>query len=90
MTGINAFLFLTCQKAGEYVEKNLHSQLGFTGKLRLTAHLKMCRFCKNYSQQSQWLEGLIRQHQNHLEMHFPDPEMVSEVKQKALDKTGAG
>lgn len=86
MNGVNSLVFLSCQKAGEFVEKNLHSQLGLAGKLRLSLHLSLCGICRAYSKQSRQLEQMIRS-QIKSKTDVPDQEWVDDVKLQILEKT---
>lgn len=59
MKGIAAVFFLPCRKASEYVERNLHRQLGWLGRLQLRAHHSICKACRKYSEQSIAIENLL-------------------------------
>jgi hypothetical protein len=61
MKGLAAKLFFTCQKAGETIEEKVQKEISFTDNLRLKVHLAICEVCKRYSQQSEWLEKMIRE-----------------------------
>lgn len=45
-------LFLSCLKATELIEKNLHFKLSFREKLQLKVHKMMCDACSNYGKQN--------------------------------------
>lgn len=51
------FLFLSCLKATELIEKGLHVKLSITERLQLAVHKSMCDACRMYEKQS----GLIDQ-----------------------------
>lgn len=54
-------LFLSCLKASELIEKNLHYKLSITEKLQLKIHMSMCKACTLYEKQSILLdEGIKR------------------------------
>jgi len=46
------FLFLSCLKATELIEKGLHVKLSITERLQLAIHKSMCDACRMYDKQS--------------------------------------
>jgi hypothetical protein len=50
------FLFLSCLKATELIEKKLQFSLSFKEKLQLKVHKMMCDACTNYEKQSLLIE----------------------------------
>jgi hypothetical protein len=50
------FLFLSCLKATELIEKKIHFRLSFSEKLQLKMHKSMCDACSKYEKQSLILE----------------------------------
>lgn len=60
------FMFLSCLKATELIEKKFHVKLSFQEKIQLELHKMMCDACKNYEKQSLVLEeGLKNEHHHH-------------------------
>lgn len=60
------FLFLSCLKATELIEKKFHVKLSFGERLQLELHKMMCDACKTYEKQSIVLEeGLKSEHCHH-------------------------
>lgn len=53
-------LFLSCLKASELIEKDLHLKLGLREKLQLRLHKTMCHTCNRYGKQSTLIEKGIR------------------------------
>ena len=56
MKKIMHFLFLSCLKATELIEKKFHYKLSFKERLQLKLHKTMCDACSNYEKQSHALE----------------------------------
>jgi hypothetical protein len=50
------FLFLSCLKATELIEKKIHFRLSFSEKLQLKMHKSMCDACSKYEKQSLFIE----------------------------------
>ena len=64
------YMFLSCRKATELIEKKLLMGLSFKEKTQLVIHTGMCKACKRYAGQSQELDNLIK---NHIDHFIPDP-----------------
>jgi hypothetical protein len=54
------FLFLSCLKATELIEKKFHFKLSNTEKIQLSLHKMMCDACKRYEKQSEIIEEGIK------------------------------
>ena len=54
------YLFLSCLKATELIEKKIYFGLTFREKMQLTAHKSMCKACTNYEKQSQLLDRALK------------------------------
>ena len=54
-------LFLSCIKATELIEKNLHFKLSVREKMQLKIHKMMCDACANFEKQSIVLEKGIKE-----------------------------
>jgi len=50
------YMFLSCLKATELIEKKLHFKLSFTEKLRLKVHSMMCKACASFDKQTTIIE----------------------------------
>ena len=50
------FMFLSCLKATELIEKKIHFRLSFSERLQLKMHKSMCDACSKYEKQSLFLE----------------------------------
>jgi hypothetical protein len=71
-------LFLSCLKASELVEKNIHFKLSFTEKMQLKLHKSMCEACRIYEKQSSFIEkGISMQKPGQV-----DPANVEQLKVK--------
>ncbi|MDT8394189.1 MAG: hypothetical protein RQ761_10095 [Bacteroidales bacterium] len=53
------FLFLSCLKATELIEKKLYFKLSFNEKMQLKMHKTMCSACSNYEKQSYFLDKVL-------------------------------
>lgn len=74
MKKIMHFLFLSCLKATELIEKKLNYKLSFKEKLQLEIHKMMCDACSNFEKQSEFLDrGIEIQHKKlHSEMDIEE------------------
>ena len=70
MKKIMHFLFLSCLKATELIEKKFNFKLSLKEKIQLKMHKMMCDACTNFEKQSEFLEkGIEIQHKKiHTEM----------------------
>jgi len=59
MNKIMHILFLSCLKASELIEKDLHLRLPFRERLQLKLHKMMCKTCNRYGKQSALIESGI-------------------------------
>jgi len=53
-------LFLSCLRASELIEKDLHLRLGLLEQLQLKMHKTMCNTCNRYGKHSVLIENGIR------------------------------
>ena len=56
------WMFLSCRKATELIEKKLLMGLSFKEKTQLLFHTSMCDACRKYAGQSAELDQLIKHH----------------------------
>jgi len=56
MRKIMHLLFLSCLRASELIEKDLHLKLGLLEKLQLRLHKTMCNTCNRYGKHSILIE----------------------------------
>ncbi len=56
------FLFLSCMKATELIEKGLHVKLSLTERLKLALHKSMCDACRIYEKQSEIIDHSLKVH----------------------------
>lgn len=77
-------LFLSCLKATELIEKNLHFHLSFREKLQLKVHKMMCDACSNYEKQNFIIEMGIAKQEN-IEIQKLEIDLDS-LKKSILDK----
>ena len=85
MKKIMQFLFLSCLKATELIEKNLHFKLSFKEKLQMKVHKMMCDACTHYEKQTVFLEkGIAANLENIQEIKMDKG--VEELKKTILEK----
>jgi predicted anti-sigma-YlaC factor YlaD len=56
------FKKITCKNASELVSRSLDGKIGMLERLRLRAHLKVCKACRNFVGQMQFMRKAIRGH----------------------------
>ena len=66
MKKIMHYLFLSCFKATELIEKKLHIKLSFKEKIRLKMHKSMCSACKKYDKQSIIMDEALKKYSNNI------------------------
>jgi len=54
------YMFLSCLKATELIEKKIYFGLSYKEKMQLAAHKSMCRACTNYEKHSQLLDKALK------------------------------
>jgi len=54
------FIVLSCHKATFLIEKSHTTPLSFLDRIQLKMHLTVCKKCPLYSQQSLFIEGLLK------------------------------
>ena len=59
MKKLMKYLFLSCLKATELIEKKYIFKLTFREKIQLTLHKAMCEACSNYEKQDLMIEKAI-------------------------------
>ncbi len=65
MIRIMNFLFLSCHKSTELIEKKIERKLSFFEEIRLKMHLSMCKACSSFRKQSKFINSSI--HELHLQ-----------------------
>jgi DNA transposition AAA+ family ATPase len=56
MKSIRHIFLISCLKATELIEKNLHLKLSLSERLKLKVHKSMCKACALYDKQSAMIE----------------------------------
>lgn len=77
------FLFYSCKKATELIEKSKVIPLGQLEKFRMAVHLSMCDACRTYQKSSDILDRKLMEH---LRIKKDSPEEVEEKKDALLEK----
>ncbi|WP_153631414.1 hypothetical protein [Prolixibacter sp. SD074] len=72
------FLFLSCLKATELIEKKLQVRLTMREKMQLEMHKMMCDACTMYEKQSEFIEEGIKKHFNDRPAEITDTEKLKE------------
>jgi hypothetical protein len=76
MTGIAGILFLSCRKAGMYIEKRQAGALPISDRIQLKIHLKLCDACKMYSEQSALIDSLLKKQKLGIELEEKELERL--------------
>lgn len=79
MKAIKNFLFFSCKKASEMIEKSKIETLSPLEKSRLKIHLSMCKSCQEYESASDRMD----QHWNNIRSHADSD--TAEKKKKLID-----
>lgn len=53
---------LSCREATRLIARSMEAPLTPTQRIALAFHLVMCRFCRQYRKQLQWLDRAIEEH----------------------------
>lgn len=73
------YLFYSCKKATELIEKSKVVPMGQLEKSRLAIHLSMCDACRNYQKSSDILDRKLKEH-----LHL-EKDSLEEIKKKKKD-----
>ena len=77
------FLFLSCLKATELIEKKFHFKLSYTEKIQLELHKMMCDACKTYEKQSGIIEeGIKGNHHLHHSKAVDSEQLKKQIQAK--------
>ncbi len=60
MKKLMQYLFLSCLKATELIEKKIYSHLSFGERIQLKVHKAMCDACANYEKDSLLIDKAIK------------------------------
>lgn len=84
MKKIMHFLFLSCLKATELIEKKFQVKLSVKEKIQLKMHKMMCDACSMYEKQSTLIEnGIEAQQHQHLSVNKMDMDKLKHsIKEK--------
>ncbi len=80
MKKIMHYLFLSCLKATELIEKKISFKLSFKEKIQLKLHKMMCDACTNYEKQNLLIEKGI-------EKNIPKPEDIKCIDMKEFEQS---
>ncbi len=73
------WLFLSCKEATLYMELKESNQLSLSQRLKLTVHLFICKYCKIYNKQRNFINKLINSSVNK-EQNTPEPKQIEALK----------
>ncbi len=79
------FLFLSCLKATELIEKKLHIKLSVKEKLRLKVHKSMCNACRRYDKQSKIIDNALKNYNSEMP-HINIEELKINIKKKISEQ----
>ena len=79
------FLFLSCLKATELIEKKLHIKLSVKEKLRLKVHKSMCNACRRYDKQSKIIDSALKNYKIDMP-HINIEELKISIKKKISEQ----
>lgn len=79
------FLFLSCLKATELIEKKLHIKLSVKEKLRLKMHKSMCNACRRYDKQSKIMDNALKNYKIDMP-HINIEELKLNIKKKISEQ----
>ena len=79
------FLFLSCLKATELIEKKLHIKLSIKEKLRLKMHKSMCNACRRYDKQSKIMDNALKNYKIDMP-HINIEELKLNIKKKISEQ----
>ena len=79
------FLFLSCLKATELIEKKLHVKLSIKEKLRLKMHKSMCNACRRYDKQSKIIDNVLKNYNSDMP-HINIEELKINIKKKISEQ----
>ncbi len=60
MKKLMQYLFLSCLKASQLIEKKIYSRLTFKEQLQLKMHKAMCEACTNYEKDSLLIDKALQ------------------------------
>ncbi len=81
-------MVLSCQKAGQLIEKKQVKNLTILEKLQLNVHLRICERCADYEKQSVLIDAMLKKHPKQA-LNGQEIRLSDEIKQriqKELDK----
>jgi len=76
------YLFLSCLKATELIEKKLLFNLSFKEKVQLGVHKKICDACANYEKHSLLIDHGMAEEHSHPELKID----IEQFKKSTLEK----
>ncbi len=74
------YLFLSCLKATELIEKKIYSKLSFGEKMQLELHKMMCDACSNYEKDSLLIDKALQK-------QIAKPPVITGIDLKAFEES---
>lgn len=63
MKRVMRWFMISCQKAGQLIEKRLHHQITPAERIELIVHTSLCQACRTYEKQSRVIEkAMLKSH----------------------------
>lgn len=75
---------LSCRKATELMEKELHFKLSFIEKIQLRMHTSMCDACNAYQKNNVILEQTLKNHISSQEKQYKNIKLSEEFKKELI------
>ncbi len=80
MKKLMQYLFLSCLKASQLIEKKIYSRLSFKEQLQLKMHKAMCEACTNYEKDSLLIDKALQQ-------QTTQPPVITGIDLEAFEKS---
>jgi len=79
------FLFLSCKRASELIEKRAEGNLSPIEEMQLSVHLSMCKACSSWKTQSEKLDLLLKNKLKQKEVDYSTG-FTSDNKRKVIEQ----
>lgn len=81
-------LMLSCRKATELMEKELHFKLTFIEKIQLRMHTSMCNACNAYQKNNVILEQSLKKHISTHDKQYKNAKLSEDFKKDLIRNLG--
>lgn len=73
-------LMLKCQDTSQLISESFDRKLTLRERLGIRMHLTMCRFCRRYKKQLEFIRGLMAAYRRHLDQNPAEGQLSTEAK----------